>query len=79
MEDRDKIVKFCEEYLQVKNFKDYCHNGLQVESAEKISKIITGVSFSQKLIKAAVEKNIIIILTRNYHILRVLFYLSDPE
>lgn len=57
MENRDKIVKFCEEYLQVKNFKDYCHNGLQVEGDDKISKIITGVSFSQKLIKVAVEKN----------------------
>lgn len=57
MEDRDKIVKFCEEYLQVKNFKDKCHNGLQVEGAEKIGKIITGVSFSQKLVKAVIEKN----------------------
>lgn len=57
MEDRNKIVKFCEEYLQVKNFKDYCHNGLQVEGDKKISKIITGVSFSQKLIKKAIEKN----------------------
>ncbi|MCK4744474.1 Nif3-like dinuclear metal center hexameric protein [Candidatus Parcubacteria bacterium] len=57
MEDRNKIVKFCEEYLQVKNFKDSHYNGLQVEGDEKISKIITGVSFSQKLIKAAIEKN----------------------
>lgn len=57
MESRNKIVKFCEEHLQVKNFKDYCHNGLQVEGAEKISKIITGVSFSQKLIEFAVKKN----------------------
>ena len=28
MEDRNKIVKFCEEYLQVKNFKDYSAVGL---------------------------------------------------
>lgn len=52
-----KIVKFCEDYLKVKDFEDYCVNGLQVEGAEKVSKIITGVSLSQKLIEAAIKKN----------------------
>lgn len=51
-----KIVKFCEDYLKVKDFEDYCVNGLQVEGAAKISKIITGVSLSEKLIKAAIKK-----------------------
>lgn len=55
--DRNKIVKFCEDYLNVKNFNDYCINGLQVEGAEKIEKIITGVSWSKKLIEAAIIKN----------------------
>jgi putative NIF3 family GTP cyclohydrolase 1 type 2 len=53
--ERNKIVKFCEEYLKVKNFTDYCYNGLQVEGAEKIDKIVIGVSFSEELIKAAVK------------------------
>ncbi|MCK4554866.1 Nif3-like dinuclear metal center hexameric protein, partial [Candidatus Parcubacteria bacterium] len=52
-----KIVKFCEDYLEVKKFEDYCVNGLQVEGAEKVSKIITGVSLSQKLIEAVIKKN----------------------
>ncbi|MEA2088528.1 MAG: Nif3-like dinuclear metal center hexameric protein [Patescibacteria group bacterium] len=56
MINRSKIVKFCEEYLQTKNFQDYCHNGLQVEGVNQINKIITGVSFSQKLIEKAVDK-----------------------
>lgn len=56
MADRNQIVKFCEEYLQIKNFKDYCCNGLQVEGTDKINKIITGVSFSQKFVKKAIEK-----------------------
>jgi dinuclear metal center YbgI/SA1388 family protein len=53
---RDDIVRYCEEYLKVKDFKDYCHNGLQVEGKDRISKIVTGVSLSQKLIEAAIEK-----------------------
>lgn len=54
--DRDKIIKFCEGYLKVEKIKDYCHNGLQVEGAKEVDKIIVGVSLSQKLIKAAVAK-----------------------
>lgn len=53
--DRNKIVKFCEEYLKVKNFTDYCHNGLQVEGAEKIDKIVVGVTFSKKLINETIK------------------------
>ncbi len=53
---RDKIVKFCEKYLEVDKFRDYCVNGLQVEGSEKVSRIITGVSLSQDLIERAVEK-----------------------
>lgn len=55
--NRDKIVKFCEDYLSVKDFEDHCHNGLQVEGAKEVKKIITGVSFSQKLIEKAIENN----------------------
>lgn len=54
--DRKKIVKFCEEYLKVKNFQDTCHNGLQMEGVEKVDKIITGVTLSKKLIEAAIDK-----------------------
>jgi len=55
MIERNKIVKFCEDYLKVKNFTDYCHNGLQVEGAEKIAKIVTGVSLSEALIREAIK------------------------
>ena len=53
--DRDQIVKFCEEYLKVKEHQDYCVNGLQVEGVKLVRKIVTGVSFSRALIEAAVE------------------------
>jgi len=54
--ERKKIIKFCEEYLKVKDFHDKCVNGLQIEGSDKVGKIITGVSFSQKLIEKAIEK-----------------------
>lgn len=55
--NRDKIVKFCEEYLEVDKFSDYCKNGLQLEGRADVGKIITGVSFSMQLIDAAIERN----------------------
>ncbi|CAE7734067.1 unnamed protein product [Symbiodinium microadriaticum] len=36
-------------------FRDYCPNGLQVEGTRAIKKLITGVTASQALIKAAIE------------------------
>jgi len=51
-----EITKYLEDYLSVNDFKDYCHNGCQVEGEEEIKKIITGVSLSGKLIEAAIEK-----------------------
>ncbi|MFY8349718.1 Nif3-like dinuclear metal center hexameric protein [Pseudoalteromonas sp. SSM20] len=37
--------------------KDFCPNGLQVEGRETVTKLITGVTASQALIDAAIEKN----------------------
>ena len=54
--ERKKIVKFCEDYLKVENFEDYCHNGLQIEGVDKVSKIIVGVSLSEQLIEQAIQK-----------------------
>ena len=53
---RDKIIQYLNNYLNVKDFEDGCVNGLQVEGKENISKIITGVSLSQRLINKAVKK-----------------------
>lgn len=56
MANRNEIINFCEEYLKVSDFSDGCKNGLQVEGKTEVNKIVTGVSFSQKLIEAALEK-----------------------
>ena len=53
---RDRIIKFCEDYLKAKKFTDAFHNGLQVEGTESISKIVTGVSFSVALIDEAIKR-----------------------
>ena len=53
---RDKIVKFCDEYLKVDTFTDYCYNGLQIEGKEDISKIVTGVSLSRQFIEKAIDE-----------------------
>ena len=56
MTNRNDIIKFCDEYLKVDTFKDYCYNGLQIEGKENISKIVTGVSLSRQFIKKAIDE-----------------------
>ncbi|MCP3687650.1 MAG: Nif3-like dinuclear metal center hexameric protein [Gammaproteobacteria bacterium] len=51
----NRICEFCDEYLKVSEFNDYCPNGLQVESGEKVSHIVAGVTASLALIDAAIE------------------------
>ncbi len=53
--NRDAIVKFCEQYLEVAKCQDFCKNGLQIEGCEKVEKVVTGVSFSRRLVEAAVR------------------------
>ncbi|MCK5476243.1 MAG: Nif3-like dinuclear metal center hexameric protein [Candidatus Pacebacteria bacterium] len=53
---RDKIIQYLNDYLNINSFEDYCNNGLQIEGKNDVSKVITGVSLSQKLIDKAVSK-----------------------
>ena len=41
--------------LEPQAFKDYCNNGLCVEASDKVTRIVTGVSFRDRLIDAAIE------------------------
>jgi len=54
------LLKELEDYLnnllRVDDFKDYCPNGLQIEGAKEIKKIITGVTASQALIDLAIRE-----------------------
>jgi len=49
-----QLCEFCDEYLQVSEFNDYCPNGLQVEATTEVTRIVCGVTASQALIEAAI-------------------------
>ncbi|MCF2857935.1 Nif3-like dinuclear metal center hexameric protein [Pseudoalteromonas sp. SMS1] len=53
---RTKLVNQLTELLKPFQINDYCPNGLQVEGTSEIKKVITGVTASQALIDAAIEK-----------------------
>lgn len=53
---RDKILQFCNHYLNIDNIPDSCINGLQVEGKREIKKIVMGVSANQDLIRAAIRQ-----------------------
>ena len=56
MMKRTKLVNQLTELLKPFQISDYCPNGLQVEGKEEIKKIVTGVTASQALIDAAIER-----------------------
>lgn len=53
---RDELVNYLADLLQVDSFQDYAPNGLQVEGSPTVEKIIAGVTASQALVDAAVAK-----------------------
>lgn len=50
-----ELCEFCDDYLRVSEFADYCPNGLQVESTDEVNHIVCGVTASLALIEAAIE------------------------
>jgi dinuclear metal center YbgI/SA1388 family protein len=60
-----ELVNYCEEVLNVSNFRDYCPNGLQVEGNGEVKKIISGVTASQALLDAAVEEQADLVLVHH--------------
>ena len=52
---RLELQNYLDGMLRVSEISDYCPNGLQVEGASKIEKIVTGVTASQALVDAAIE------------------------
>ncbi len=50
-----QLSDFCADYLLVSDFKDYCPNGVQVESVGEVNSIVSGVTASLDLIEAAID------------------------
>jgi len=53
--DRDTIVKTLNDWLGPDRFQDYCPNGLQVEGRPSVSRVISGVTASQRFLEQAIE------------------------
>ena len=56
MVDRDDLNHYCNQYLSVSKYKDYCPNGLQVEGSQTINKIVSGVSANLDFIELAIAE-----------------------
>lgn len=54
---RNDLENYLNRLLDISRFHDYCPNGLQVEGRDEICNIVSGVTASLDLIKAAVEIN----------------------
>ena len=54
--DRDELLRRFNTLLQPERFKDYCHNGLQVEGRASVQRIVSGVTASEALIRAAITQ-----------------------
>lgn len=55
MVKRDKIIAAVDKYLDISQFKDYTPIGLQVEGADNVKKIVTGVSLSMAFLEGALQ------------------------
>lgn len=55
MADRAQVDEFLQQLLQPQAFKDYGPNGLQVEGAAEVRRVVSGVTASLDFIEAAVE------------------------
>lgn len=51
-----ELEKYLTELLKPEQIKDYAPNGLQIQGADKITKIVTGVTASQELIERAIDE-----------------------
>jgi dinuclear metal center YbgI/SA1388 family protein len=53
--NRNELVEYAAQLLNIARFRDYCPNGLQVEGREQIGTIVSGVTASRALIEAAID------------------------
>ncbi len=56
MVSRKTLSRYCDQYLNVSSFEDYCPNGLQVQGKSEIKSIVSGVSANQALIDCAIDQ-----------------------
>lgn len=62
MAERAEIIAHCDELLDVARFRDYGPNGLQVPGAERVERVVSGVSAHRRLIELAVQRDAQLVL-----------------
>ena len=68
------LCDFCDTYLQISDFDDYCPNGLQVEVTPEVRQIICGVTACQALIDVAIEQGVDTLLVHHGY-----FWRGEPQ
>ncbi|WP_310452077.1 Nif3-like dinuclear metal center hexameric protein [Sulfuritalea sp.] len=53
---REDLRAYLDGLMDAASFRDYCPNGLQVEGCERVQRVVCGVTASQALIEAAIER-----------------------
>ena len=56
MAELKDICTYLDDFLQIKKFRDYCPNGLQVEGRPQVNHIVTGVTACADLIQQAIDQ-----------------------
>ena len=70
---RNDIINWCNQQLAIAQFKDYAPNGLQVEGAAQVSKIVCAVTASRAAIEFAAAEGAQMLLVHHG-----LFWKSEP-
>ncbi len=55
MADRNQVIAFCDELLEIGRFTDYGPNGLQVPGTLEIGSVVSGVSANLELIERSID------------------------
>jgi dinuclear metal center YbgI/SA1388 family protein len=63
--ERDRIIEFLDEFLDVDGFDDYGPNGLQVPGAAEVELVVTGVSAQRELFTRAAEAGAQLVITHH--------------
>lgn len=61
----DELAQYCDRLLHASEFQDYCPNGLQVDAAKPVQRIVSGVTASLAQIEAAAESGADLLLVHH--------------
>ncbi len=65
--EQKEFGKYLQTLLEPQKFKDYCPNAICVETSNQVHRVVTGVSFRESLIEAAIQKNADTIIVHHAH------------